>query len=159
MESWSNLDVDIENEIIEIDGAFKIRDSLGEVSGLFKNIKPIELLVDKSIPNTYESFLIFNIDDLNIFEINFKKLVEYNNYSIQKFDLSFLEFVNQIAIVKNNNENQIIFHTFNQNLSNKIRINESKEFNYRNVKFFELSKTPSQLKLLTTIIANETNVK
>ena len=159
LESWSNLDVDIENEIIEIDGAFKIRDSLGEVSGLFKNIKPIELLVDKSIPNTYESFLIFNIDDLNIFEINFKKLVEYNNYSIQKFDLSFLEFVNQIAIVKNNNENQIIFHTFNQNLSNKIRINESKEFNYRNVKFFELSKTPSQLKLLTTIIANETNVK
>ena len=139
LESWSNLDVDIENEIIEIDGAFKIRDSLGEVSGLFKNIKPIEFLVGESIPNTYESFLIFNIDDLNIFEINFKKLVEYNNYSIQKFDLSFLEFVNQIAIVKNNNENQIIFHTFNQDLSNKIRINESKEFN------FELSKTPSQL--------------
>ena len=61
MESWSNLDVDIENEIIEIDGAFKIRDSLGEVSGLFKNIKPIEFLVGESIPNTYESFLIFNI--------------------------------------------------------------------------------------------------
>ncbi|MFL2604527.1 MAG: hypothetical protein ACJ0PP_06295 [Flavobacteriaceae bacterium] len=159
LESWSNLDIDIENEIIEIDGALKIRDSLGEVSGLFKNIKPIEFLVKKSIPNTYESFLIFNIDDLNIFEINFKKLVEYNNYSIQKFDLSFLEFVNQVAIVKNNNENQIIFHTFNQDLSKKIIINETKEFNYRNVKFFELSKTPSQLKLLTTIIADETRVK
>jgi len=159
LESWSNLDIDIDNEEIEIDGAFKIRDSLGEVSGLLKNINPIELLVSKSIPNTYESFLIFNIDDLNIFEINFKKLVEYKNYSIQKFDLSFLEFVNQIALVKNNNENQIIFHTFNQDFSNKIIIDETKEFNYRNVKFFELSKTPSQLKLLTTIIANETNVK
>ena len=159
MESWSNLDVDIENEIIEIDGAFKIRDSLGEVSGLFKNIKPTEFLVNKSIPNTYESFLIFNIDDLNIFEINFKKLIEYNNYSIPKFDFSFLEFVNQIAIVKNNNENQIIFQTLNQGLSNKISINETKEFSHRNVKFYELSKTPSQLKLLTKIIADETNVK
>ena len=159
MESWSNLDVDIENEIIEIDGVIKIRDSLGEVSGLFKNIKPIEFLVSKSIPNSYDSFLIFNVEDLNIFEINFKKLVEYNNYPVKDLDLSFLEYVNQIAIVKNNNENQIILHTFNQGLSNKIMINETKEFSYRNVKFFELSETPSQLKLLTTVIANESNVK
>ncbi len=159
MESWSNLDVDIEHELIEIDGAFKIRDSLGEVSGLFKNNKPIEFLLGKSIPDTFESFLIFNIDDLNIFKNNFKKLVEYKNYSIQKFDLGFLEFVNQVAIVKNKNENQIIFHTFSQNLSSKMIVNETKEFSYRDIKFFELSKTPSQLKLLSTIIANEINVK
>ena len=159
LESWSSLDVDIESEIIEIDGAFKIRDSLGEVSGLLKNIKPLEFLVSKSIPNTYESFLIFNIDDLNKFEINFKKLVEYKNYSIKKLDLSFLEFVNQIALVKNSNENQIIFHTLNQDFSNKMIIDETKEFSYRNVKFFKLSKTPSQLKLLTSILADETDVK
>ena len=42
LESWSNLDLDIENDLIEIDGAFKIRDSLGEVSGLLKNSEPIE---------------------------------------------------------------------------------------------------------------------
>ena len=89
LESWSSLDIDIENEIIEIDGAFKIRDSLGEVSGLFKNIEPIDFLVSKSIPNTYDSFLIFNIDDLNKFEINFKKLVEYKNYSIKKVGFKF----------------------------------------------------------------------
>ena len=77
----------------------------------------------------------------------------------QKFDLSFLEFVNQIALVKNNNENLIIFHTFNQNISNKLPIDETKEFNYRNVKFFELSKTPDQLNLLTKIIANEIKVR
>ncbi|MAR42711.1 MAG: hypothetical protein CMC48_01245 [Flavobacteriaceae bacterium] len=159
LESWSSLDVDIENEIIEIDGAFKIRDSLGEVSGLLKNIKPLEFLVSKSIPNTYESLLIFNIDDLNKFEINFKKLVEYKNYSIKKLDLSFLEFVNQIALVKNSNENQIIFHTLNQDFSNKMIIDETKEFSYRNVKFFKLSKSPSQLKLLTSILADETDVK
>ena len=159
MESWSNLDLDIENDLIEIDGVFKIRDSLGEVSGLFKNSKPIEFLLSKSIPNSYDSFLIFNIDDLNIFKNNFKKLVEYKNYSIQKFDLSFLEFVNQIALVKNNSENLIIFHTFNQNISNKLPIDETKDFNYRNVKFFELSKTPDQLNLLTKIIANEINVR
>ena len=158
-ESWSSLDIDIENEIIEIDGAFKIRDSLGEVSGLLKNIKPLEFLVGKSIPNTYESFLIFSIDDLNKFEINFKKLVEYKNYSIKKLDFSFLEFVNQIALVKNSNENQIIFHTLNQDFSNKMIIDETKEFSYRNVKFFKLSPPPSQLKLLTSILADETDVK
>ena len=159
LESWSSLDLDIENEIIEIDGAFKIRDSLGEVSGLFKNIEPIDFLVSKSVPNTYDSFLIFNIDDLNKFEINFKRLVEYKNFSIKKVDLSFLEFVNQIALVKNNNEHQIIFHTLNEGLSNKMIIDETKEFNYRNVKFFKLSKTPSELKLLTSVIANENDVK
>ena len=159
LESWSSLDVDIENEIIEIDGAFKIRDSLGEVSGLFKNIEPIDFLVSKSVPNTYDSFLIFNIDDLNKFEINFKRLVEYKNFSIKKVDLSFLEFVNQIALVKNNNEHQIIFHTLNEGLSNKMIVDETKEFNYRNVKFFKLLKTPSELKLLTSVIANENDVK
>jgi hypothetical protein len=159
LESWSSLDVDIENEIIEIDGAFKIRDSLGEVSGLLKNMKPIEFLVGKSIPNTYESVLIFNIDDLNKFEINFKRLVEYKNYSMKKLDLSFLKYVNQIALVKNNNENQIIFHTLNQDLSNKIIIDEAKEFSYRNVTFVKLSRTPSQLRLLTSIIADEFDVK
>ena len=38
-------------------------------------------------------------------------------------------------------------------------IDETKEFNYRNVKFFKLSKTPSELKLLTSVIANENDVK
>ena len=158
-ESWSSLDVDIENEIIEIDGAFKIRDSLGEVSGLLKNIEPIDFLVSKSVPNTYDSFLIFNIDDLNKFEINFKRLVEYKNFSIKKVDLSFLEFVNQIALVKNNNEHQIIFHTLNEGLSNKMIVDETKEFNYRNVKFFKLLKPPPELKLFTSVIANENDVK
>ncbi len=159
LESWSSLDIDIENELIEIDGAIKIRDSLGEVSGLLKNIKPLEFLVSKSIPNTYESFLIFNIDDLNKFENNFKKLVDYKNYSIKKIDMSFLEFVNQIALIKNSNENQIIFHTLNQELTNKMIIDETKEFSYRNVKFFKLSKTSSELKLLTAILADETDVR
>ncbi len=159
MESWSNLDIDIENELIEIDGAFKIRDSLGEVSGLFKNNKPKDFLVRRSIPNTYESFLIFNIDDLNVFKNNLKKLIEYKNYTIKKLDLSFLEFVNQVAIINNKNENQIIFHTLNQSLPIKMMIDETKEFSYREVKFFELSKTHSQLKLLTAIIANETKIK
>ena len=40
LESWSNLDLDIENDLIEIDGAFKIRDSLGEVSGYLKIVNP-----------------------------------------------------------------------------------------------------------------------
>ena len=159
LESWSSFDIDIENELIEIDGAIKIRDSLGEVSGLLKNIKPLEFLVSKSIPNTYESFLIFNIDDLNKFENNFKKLVDYKNYSIKKIDMSFLEFVNQIALIKNSNENQIIFHTLNQELTNKMIIDETKEFSYRNVKFFKLSKTSSELKLLTAILADETDVR
>ena len=159
LESWSSLDIDIENEIIEIDGALKIQDSLGEVSGLFKNIKPTELLVSKSIPNAYQAFLIFNIDDLNKFEINFKKLVDYKNYSIKKLDLSFLKFVNQVALVKNTNENQIIFHTLNQELSNKMLVDETREFSYRDVKFFKLLESPPELKLLTTIIAIETNVK
>ena len=159
LESWSSFDIDIENELIEIDGAIKIRDSLGEVSGLLKNIKPLEFLVSKSIPNTYESLLIFNIDDLNKFENNFKKLVDYKNYSIKKIDMSFLEFVNQIALIKNSNENQIIFHTLNQELTNKMIIDETKEFSYRNVKFFKLSKTSSELKLLTAILADETDVR
>ncbi len=159
LESWSSLDIDVENEIIEIDGALKIQDSLGEVSGLFKNIKPMELMVLKSIPNTYQSFLIFNIDDLNKFEINFKKLVDYKNYSVKNLDLSLLKFVNQVALVKNTNENQIIFHTFNQDSSNKLIIDETKEFSHRDVKFYKLSETPSELKLLTTIIAIETDVK
>ena len=159
LESWSSFDIDIENELIEIDGAIKIRDSLGEVSGLLKNIKPLEFLVSKSIPNTYESFLIFNIDDLNKFENNFKKLVDYKNYSIKKLDLSFLESVNQIALIKNSDENQIIFHTLNQELTNKMIIDETKEFSYRNVKFFKLSKTSSELKLLTAILADETDVR
>ena len=77
----------------------------------------------------------------------------------KRLDLSFLEFVNQIALVKNNNENQIIFHTLNQDLSNKMIIDETKEFSYRDVNFFKLSKTPSELKLLTSIIADETDVK
>ena len=159
LESWSSFDIDIENEIIEIDGALKIRDSLGEVSGLFKNIKPLELTVSKSIPNTYQSLLIFNIDDLNKFEINFKKLVDYKNYSFKRLDLGFLKFVNQVALVKNTSENQIILHTLNQDLSNKMIIDETKEFSYRDVNFFKLSETPSELKLLTRLIAIEINVK
>ena len=132
----------IENTIIHIgDGSIIKRGYVGFNDGKINYVG--EAKPSKSIPNSYESFLIFNIDDLNIFKNNFKKLVEYKNYSIQKFDLSFLEFVNQIALVKNNSENLIIFHTFNQNISNKLPIDETKEFNYRNVKFFELSKTPS----------------
>ena len=157
--SWNAFDIILDDSNIELNGFIKIQDSLGDPLTLLKNKKFKKTELDKIVPNTFTSFFSIPFNNIEKIEENYKKYITQKNIALKENNLKILSSIDEIGWIKNKENEFLILHSKNRNITNSLlNIEEQLQKRYRNIKYFP-SKINSQLNNLSEIIANPVNAK
>ena len=157
--SWNAFDIILDDSNIELNGFIKIQDSLGDPLTLIKNKKFKKTELDKIVPNTFTSFFSIPYNNIEKLEENYRKYITQKNIALKENNLKVLSSVDEIGWIKNKENEFLILHSKNRNITNSIlNIDEQLQRRYRDIKYFP-SKINSQLNNLSEILANPVNAK
>ncbi|MGB2085831.1 MAG: hypothetical protein ACPHUE_01825 [Flavobacteriaceae bacterium] len=157
-QNWSSLDLTISPQAIELDGLIKLVDSIGDPVGMLQSNAPKKSFILKAIPATMVTFLSLTIDNIKILENKFKKWVLFHNYPLTSTDLTALESIDEIALIRLNNETALAFHLIDETRASSTFLPETETKRYRTTPYYK-TRLSREIKALISGLGEDSDVQ
>lgn len=157
-QQWTSLDIDFTPKGVTIDGLVKIADSLGDPLSVIKKISPKKLIIEQALPQSFQSFMAFPIDNHLDLEDQFKRWIRYHNYPLRNTELTVLTSIDELALVKMGNGNGMILHSQDEIQAKATFLTSETEKTYRGV-HYSTQKTPKALEAFAGILGHQMDIE
>ena len=142
-ENWIAFDGNFNSNLISLDGITIVNDSIPSKLSVFKNLDPKKIKSTRIIPQSFNSFLSFPIENMPEIADKIKIYANYHNTSLNPKSFKDYGSIDEITIMKHFEGSAVIIHNSNQNQS---IINPEVFMNsYRNILYGEILENPEVL--------------
>ena len=142
-ESWIAFDVNYNSPLIGLDGIAITRDSIPSRLGIFKNMIPKKIKSTNIIPNSFDSFISFPIENMSQFSGQVESYARYYNIASNNKFLKSYSSVDEISILNHNEGRAVILHR--TSLNQPIINFENGKNSFRNIFYKKIDKSPKDL--------------
>ena len=156
-ESWIAFDGNFNSPLIGLDGITITKDSIPSRLGVFKNLNLDKIKSTKIIPQSFNSFISFPIENIPQLADQIKKYSNYYNIALNSMSLKDFSSIDEITIMEHSEGNAVILHrsNLNQSIINPTTYKNS----FRNVQYGEIDKNPKALNTVLDLFKIKFNAK
>ena len=156
-ENWFAFDGNFNSPLIGLDGITITRDSMPSKLSVFKNMKPNKIRSTKLIPQSFNSFFSFPMENIPQFTDQIKTYAKFHNTAIDTKALKIFSSIDEITIMNHNEGDAVILHR--SNLNQFIFDSFIEEVEYRDISYGKISKSPKALNSILKLFKIEFNAK
>ena len=156
-ENWIAFDGNFNSPLIGLDGITITKDSIPSRLGVFKNLNPDKIKSTKIIPQSFNSFISFPIENVPQLADQIKTYANYYNIALNSMLLKDFSSIDEITIMEHDKGNAVILHrsNLNQSIINPTTYKNS----FRNVQYGEIDKNPKALNTVLDLFKIKFNAK
>jgi hypothetical protein len=156
-ESWIAFDGNFNSPLIGLDGITITKDSIPSRLGVFKNLNLDKIKSTKIIPQSFNSFISFPIENIPQLADQIKKYSNYYNIALNSMSLKDFSSIDEITIMEHSEGNAVILHrsNLNQSIINPTTFEKS----FRNVQYGKIDKNPKALNTVLDLFKIKFNAK